>query len=131
MTVTATIKAIDPATHSITLRSENGDKDTFTVRPAVTRFRAAQGRRHDQSYLLRITRLSGPKAWCDAGGLRHRPSGRRGWGGGLFRVHTGSGGDLWVPGPPAVVQLQASVQVKSPAKHCKIQQIPSGRIRLI
>src|SRR5688572_4683473 len=38
VTVTATIKAIDSATRSITLRSENGDEDTFTVGPAVTRF---------------------------------------------------------------------------------------------
>ncbi len=38
VTVTATIKAIDPATRSITLRSENGDEDTFTVGPDVTRF---------------------------------------------------------------------------------------------
>ena len=36
--MTATIKAIDPATRSVTLRSENGDEDTFTVGPAVTRF---------------------------------------------------------------------------------------------
>jgi Cu/Ag efflux protein CusF len=38
VTATATIKAIDPATRSITLRTENGDEDTFTVGPAVTRF---------------------------------------------------------------------------------------------
>lgn len=38
VTATVTIKAIDPATRSITLRSENGDEDTFTVGPAVTRF---------------------------------------------------------------------------------------------
>jgi Cu/Ag efflux protein CusF len=38
VTVTATIKAIDPATRSVTLRAENGDEDTFTVGPAVTRF---------------------------------------------------------------------------------------------
>ena len=38
VTVTATIKAIDQATRSITLRSENGDEDTFTVGPDVTRF---------------------------------------------------------------------------------------------
>ena len=38
VTVTATIKAIDPATRSITLRAENGDEDTFTVGPDVTRF---------------------------------------------------------------------------------------------
>jgi len=38
VTVTATIKALDPATRSITLRSEEGDEDTFTVSPAVTRF---------------------------------------------------------------------------------------------
>ena len=37
MTATATIKAIDPATRSITLRLDNGDEDTFTVGPAVTR----------------------------------------------------------------------------------------------
>jgi Cu/Ag efflux protein CusF len=35
---TATIKAIDPATRSVTLRMENGDEDTFTVSPDVTRF---------------------------------------------------------------------------------------------
>ena len=39
VTVTATIKAIDQATRSITLRSENGDEDTFTVSPDVTRFK--------------------------------------------------------------------------------------------
>jgi Cu/Ag efflux protein CusF len=38
VTATATIKAIDPATRSVTLRTENGDEDTFTVGPAVTRF---------------------------------------------------------------------------------------------
>ena len=38
MTATVTIKAIDQATRSITLRSENGDEDTFTVGPEVTRF---------------------------------------------------------------------------------------------
>lgn len=38
LTATATIKAIDPATRSITLRTENGDEDTFTVGPDVTRF---------------------------------------------------------------------------------------------
>ena len=38
VTATATIKAIDPATRSVTLRSENGDEDTFTVSPDVTRF---------------------------------------------------------------------------------------------
>jgi Cu/Ag efflux protein CusF len=37
VTVTATIKAIDTKTRSVTLRSENGDEDTFTVGPAVTR----------------------------------------------------------------------------------------------
>src|SRR5262249_23047264 len=30
--------AIDPATRSVTLRAENGDEDTFTVGPEVTRF---------------------------------------------------------------------------------------------
>ena len=38
VTATATIKAIDPATRSITLRAENGDEDTFTVGPEVKRF---------------------------------------------------------------------------------------------
>jgi Cu/Ag efflux protein CusF len=38
VTATATVKAIDPATRSITLRTENGDEDTFTVGPEVTRF---------------------------------------------------------------------------------------------
>jgi Cu/Ag efflux protein CusF len=38
VTATATIKAIDPATRSITLRAENGDEDTFTVGPEVQRF---------------------------------------------------------------------------------------------
>jgi Cu/Ag efflux protein CusF len=38
VTATATIKAIDPATRSVTLRAENGDEDTFTVGPDVTRF---------------------------------------------------------------------------------------------
>jgi Cu/Ag efflux protein CusF len=38
VTATATIKAIDQATRSITLRAENGDEDTFTVGPEVTRF---------------------------------------------------------------------------------------------
>ena len=38
VTVTATVKAIDHATRSVTLRAENGDEDTFTVGPAVTRF---------------------------------------------------------------------------------------------
>jgi Cu/Ag efflux protein CusF len=38
ITATATIKAIDQATRSVTLRTENGDEDTFTVGPEVTRF---------------------------------------------------------------------------------------------
>jgi Cu/Ag efflux protein CusF len=38
ITATATIKAIDPATRSVTLHMENGDEDTFTVSPDVTRF---------------------------------------------------------------------------------------------
>jgi Cu/Ag efflux protein CusF len=38
VTATATIKAIDPKTRSITLRAENGDEDTFTVGPEVVRF---------------------------------------------------------------------------------------------
>ena len=38
VTVTATIKAIDPATRSITLRSEKGEEDTFIASPDVTRF---------------------------------------------------------------------------------------------
>jgi len=38
VTVTATIAAIDQATRSLTLRAENGDEDTFTVDPDVTRF---------------------------------------------------------------------------------------------
>jgi Cu/Ag efflux protein CusF len=37
VTVTATIKAIDYTTRSVTLRTENGDEDTFTVGPEVTR----------------------------------------------------------------------------------------------
>jgi Cu/Ag efflux protein CusF len=38
MTATVTIRAIDPATRSVTLRSEKGDEDTFTVGPEVKRF---------------------------------------------------------------------------------------------
>jgi Cu/Ag efflux protein CusF len=38
VTATATIKALDPAKRSITLRTENGDEDTFTVGPEVKRF---------------------------------------------------------------------------------------------
>jgi Cu/Ag efflux protein CusF len=38
MTETATIRAIDPATRSVTLRAKNGDEDTFTVGPEVKRF---------------------------------------------------------------------------------------------
>ena len=38
VTATATITAIDTPTRSITLRSEKGDEDTFTVGPDVTRF---------------------------------------------------------------------------------------------
>jgi Cu/Ag efflux protein CusF len=38
VTATMTIRAIDQATRSITLRAENGDEDTFTVGPEVTRF---------------------------------------------------------------------------------------------
>lgn len=38
LTAVMTIKAIDPATRSVTLRAENGDEDTFTVSPDVTRF---------------------------------------------------------------------------------------------
>ncbi|HET9262852.1 MAG TPA: hypothetical protein VFO14_07405 [Vicinamibacterales bacterium] len=38
VTATATIKAIDQATRSVTLRAANGDEDTFTVGPDVARF---------------------------------------------------------------------------------------------
>jgi Cu/Ag efflux protein CusF len=38
VTATATIRAIDAATRSVTLRAENGDEDTFTVGPEVKRF---------------------------------------------------------------------------------------------
>ena len=38
VTATATVTAIDQATRSITLRTENGDSDTFTVGPEVKRF---------------------------------------------------------------------------------------------
>ena len=38
VTATATITAIDQATRSVTLRSPNGDEDTFTAGPEVTRF---------------------------------------------------------------------------------------------
>ena len=38
LTAVMTIRAIDPATRSVTLRAENGDEDTFTVSPDVTRF---------------------------------------------------------------------------------------------
>ena len=38
VTVTATIKAIDAATRSVTLHADNGDEDTFTVGPEVVRF---------------------------------------------------------------------------------------------
>jgi len=37
-TATFTIKAIDQATRSVTLRQANGDEDTFTAGPEVTRF---------------------------------------------------------------------------------------------
>jgi hypothetical protein len=37
-TATFTIKAIDQATRSVTLTQANGDEDTFTVGPEVTRF---------------------------------------------------------------------------------------------
>jgi Cu/Ag efflux protein CusF len=37
-TAIVTIQAIDQATRSVTLRAENGDEDTFTVGPEVTRF---------------------------------------------------------------------------------------------
>jgi len=38
VTATATIRAIDHAKRSVTLRMENGDEDSFTVGPEVTRF---------------------------------------------------------------------------------------------
>jgi Cu/Ag efflux protein CusF len=38
MTAAVTIKAIYPATRSVTLHAENGDEDTFTVGPEVKRF---------------------------------------------------------------------------------------------
>jgi len=38
VTATMTVRAIDQATRSITLRAENGDEDTFTVGPEVKRF---------------------------------------------------------------------------------------------
>jgi Cu/Ag efflux protein CusF len=38
VTKTFTITKIDQATRDVTLRAENGDEDTFTVGPGVTRF---------------------------------------------------------------------------------------------
>src|SRR5258705_13566726 len=38
VTATATIRAIDKATRSVTLRTENDDEDSFTAAPEVTRF---------------------------------------------------------------------------------------------
>ena len=38
VTATVTVRAIDLATRSVTLRAENGDEDTFTVGPDVKRF---------------------------------------------------------------------------------------------
>jgi Cu/Ag efflux protein CusF len=38
VTAVVTIKAIDPATRSVTLQSANGDEDTFTAGPEVKRF---------------------------------------------------------------------------------------------
>src|SRR5262245_38704632 len=38
VTATVTVRAIDPATRSVTLRAENGDEDTFTAGPEVKRF---------------------------------------------------------------------------------------------
>jgi hypothetical protein len=38
VTATATIQAIDSATRSVTLKSENGEEDTFQVGPEVKRF---------------------------------------------------------------------------------------------
>src|SRR5436190_747528 len=38
LTETATIRAIDAKTRSVTLRAENGDEDSFTVGPDVKRF---------------------------------------------------------------------------------------------
>jgi Cu/Ag efflux protein CusF len=38
VTMTATIQAIDQANRRVTLRTEKGEEDTFTVGPAVTRF---------------------------------------------------------------------------------------------
>ena len=38
VTATVTVKAIDTATRSVTLRAANGDEDTFKVGPEVARF---------------------------------------------------------------------------------------------
>ena len=38
VTATVTVRAIDAATRSVTLRADNGDEDTFTVGPEVKRF---------------------------------------------------------------------------------------------
>ena len=38
VTASVTIRAIDPATRTVTLRAENGDEDTFKVGPEVQRF---------------------------------------------------------------------------------------------
>ena len=55
VTTTATIKAIDPATRSITLRSENGDEDTFTVGPAVARVAVGfLGKQAESNFALRF-----------------------------------------------------------------------------
>ena len=65
VTVTATIKAIDQATRSITLRSENGDEDTFTVSPDCDTLQSAQGRRHHQGQCTyESLGLRGPQAGC-------------------------------------------------------------------
>src|SRR6188508_1556907 len=84
VTATATIKAIDAATRSITLRTENGDEDTFTVGPAVTRFNQLKvgdtiKASYYESLVFQLRKPGSPAtaagAGVAAGRLKDRPGG--------------------------------------------------------
>jgi Cu/Ag efflux protein CusF len=86
VTATATIKAIDPATRSVTLRAENGDEDTFTVGPNVTRFSQLKAgdvitATYYESLVFQVRKPGAPSTAGNAAGaarLKDKPGGALG-----------------------------------------------------
>jgi Cu/Ag efflux protein CusF len=87
VTATATIKAIDQATRSITLRTEKGDEDTFTVGADVTRFNQLKvgdtiRATYHESLVFQVRKPGAPAPSADAaiggGRIKDKPGGALG-----------------------------------------------------